>query len=48
MVTQDDYVESDMFDQDKAMAAAVNRRKFTLKNIFQNNNRKNYGHEIQV
>ena len=31
MGTRDDYVNNDMFDQDEAIAAAVDKRKFLLK-----------------
>ena len=31
MASRDDYVNNDMFDQDEAIAAAVDKRKFLLK-----------------
>ena len=48
MATQDDFVNNDMFDLDKAIAAAVKKRKFLLKrllegqDVFQSNEPKHY------
>ena len=33
MAARDDYVNNDMFDQDEAIAAAVDKRKFLLKRL---------------
>ena len=35
MATRDDYVNNDMFDQDEAIAAAVDQRKFLLKRLLE-------------
>ena len=35
MATRDDYVNNDMFDQDEAIAAAVDKRKFLLKRLLE-------------
>ena len=37
--TRDDYVNSDMFDPDEAIAAAVNKRKFLLKRLLEDQGR---------
>ena len=48
MATQDDFVNNKMFDPDKAIAAAVKKRKFLLKrllegqDVFQSNEPKHY------
>ena len=39
MATRDDYVNNDMFDPDKAMAAAVDNRKFLLKRLLEDQGR---------
>ena len=39
MVTRDDYVNSDMFDPDEALAAAVDKRKFLLKRLLEDRGR---------
>ena len=39
MATRDDYVNNDMFDPDKAIAAAVDKRKFLLKQLLENQGR---------
>ena len=35
MATRDDYVNNDMFDQDEAIAPAVDKRKFLLKRLLE-------------
>ena len=35
MATRDDYVNNNMFDPDKAIAAAVKKRKFLLKRLLE-------------
>ena len=35
----DDYVNNDMFDQDEAIAAAVDKRKFLLKRLLEDQRR---------
>ena len=37
--TRDDYVNNDMFDQDEAIAAAVDKRKFLLKRLLEDQGR---------
>ena len=39
MATRDDYVNNDMFDQDKAIAAAVDKRKFLFKRLLEDHGR---------
>ena len=39
MATRDDYVNIDMFDQDEAIAAAVDKRKFLLKRLLEDQGR---------
>ena len=39
MATRDDYVNNDMFDQDEAIAAAVDKRKFLLKRLLEDQRR---------
>ena len=39
MATRDDYVNNDMFDQDEAIAAAVDKRKFLLKRLLEGQGR---------
>ena len=39
MTTRDDYVNNDMFDQDEAIAAAVDKRKFLLKRLLEDQRR---------
>ena len=39
MATRDDYVNNDMFDQDEAVAAAVDKRKFLLKRLLEGQGR---------
>ena len=39
MATRDDYVNNDMFDQDEAIAAAVEKRKFLLKRLLEDQRR---------
>ena len=39
MATRDDYVNNDMFDQDEAIAAAVDKRKFLLKRLLEDQER---------
>ena len=39
MVTPDDYVDNDMCDPDEAMAAAVDKRKFLLKQLLEDRRR---------
>ena len=39
MATRDDYVNKDMFDQDEAIAAAVDKRKFLLKRLLEDQRR---------
>ena len=39
MTTRDDYVNNDMFDQDEAIAAAVDKRKFLLKRLLEDQGR---------
>ena len=39
MATRDDYVNNDMFDQDEAIAAAVDKRKFLLKRLLEDERR---------
>ena len=39
MATRDDYVNNDMFDQDEAIAAAVDKRKFLLKRLLEDQGR---------
>ena len=39
MSTRDDYVDNDMFDPDEAMAAAVDKRKFLLKRLLEDQGR---------
>ena len=39
MATRDDYVNDDMFDQDEAIAAAVDKRKFLLKRLLEGQGR---------
>ena len=39
MATRDDYVNNDMFDQDEAIAAAVDKRKFLLKPLLEDQRR---------
>ena len=39
MVTRDDYVNNNMFDQDEAIAAAVKKRKFLLKRLLEGQGR---------
>ena len=39
MATRDDYVNNDVFDQDEAMAAAVDKRKFLLKRLLEGQGR---------
>ena len=35
MATRDDYVNNDMLDPDEAIAAALDKRKFLLKRLLQ-------------
>ena len=37
--TRDDYANNDMFDPDEAMAAAVDKRKFLLKRLLEDQGR---------
>ena len=39
MATRDDYVNNNMFDQDEAIAAAVDKRKFLLKRLLEGQGR---------
>ena len=39
MATRDDYVNNDMFDQDEAIAAAVDKRTFLLKRLLEDQRR---------
>ena len=39
VATRDDYVNNDMFDQDEAIAAAVDKRKFLLKRLLEDQGR---------
>ena len=39
MATRDDYVNNNMFDPDKAIAAAVKKRKFLLKRLLEGQGR---------
>ena len=39
MATRDEYVNNDMFDQDEAIAAAVDKRKFLLKRLLEDQGR---------
>ena len=39
MATRDDYVNNEMFDQDEAIAAAVDKRKFLLKRLLEDQGR---------
>ena len=39
MATRDEYVNNDMFDQDEAIAAAVDKRKFLLKLLLEDQRR---------
>ena len=39
MAIRDDYVNNDMFDQDEAMAAAVDKRTFLLKRLLEDQGR---------
>ena len=39
MATRDDYVNNDLFDQDEAIAAAVDKRKFLLKRLLEDQGR---------
>ena len=39
MATRDDYVNNDMFDQDEAISAAVEKRKFLLKRLLEDQGR---------
>ena len=39
MVTRDDYVNNDMFDEDEAIAAALDKRKFLLKWLLEDQRR---------
>ena len=39
MATRDDYVYNDMFDPDEAIAAAVDKRKFLLKRLLEDQGR---------
>ena len=39
MATQDDYVNNDMFYQDEAISAAVEKRKFLLKRLLEDQGR---------
>ena len=39
MATRDDYVNKDMFDQDEAFAAAIEKRKFLLKRLLEDQGR---------
>ena len=39
MATRDDYVDNDMFDPDEAMAAAVDKKKFLLKRLLEDQGR---------
>ena len=39
MATRDDYVNNDMFDPDEAIAAAVDKRKFLLKRLLEDQGR---------
>ena len=39
MATRDDYVNNDMFGQDEAIAAAVDKRKFLLKRLLEDQRR---------
>ena len=39
MATRDDYVSKDMFDQDEAIVAAVDKRKFLLKRLLEGQGR---------
>ena len=39
MATRDDYVNNNMFDPDEAIAAAVKKRKFLLKRLFEGQGR---------
>ena len=39
MATRDDYLNNDMFDQDEAIAAAVDKRKFLLKRLLEDQGR---------
>ena len=38
-IMRDDYVNNDMFDQDEAIAAAVDKRKFLLKRLLEDQGR---------
>ena len=35
LATRDDYVNNDMFDQDEAISAAVDKRKFLLQRLLE-------------
>ena len=39
MATRDDYVNNNMFDPDEAIAAAVKKRKFSLKRLLEGQGR---------
>ena len=39
MATREDYVNKDMFDPDEAIAAAVKKRKFSLKRLLEDQGR---------
>ena len=39
MATRDDYVNNDIFDQDEAISAAVDKRKFLLKRLLEDQGR---------
>ena len=39
MTTRDDYVRNDMFDSDEAIAAALDKRKFLLKRLLEDQGR---------
>ena len=39
MTTRDDYVSNDVFDQDESIAAAVDKRKFLLKRLLEDQRR---------
>ena len=39
IVTRDDYVDNDVFDPDEAMAAAVDKRKFLLERLLEDQGR---------
>ena len=39
MAIRDDHVNNNMFDQDEAMAAAVNKRTFLLKRLLEDQGR---------